>query len=197
MRQWNNIAGARLIAYHGAHSPERTPLRSEVGEYGPGFYFATERADAGIYGPVTYVAELDVQRPFVGGAELTPEMDRVRRAYRIDAEYLDEHEPMWPQIMGYIQTLIDTGMASRDSLQRIMTKLGYDAIVVPNEAIERKGITGDFVVVFDSAQIHSWTREAPMMRENGFRARSSPSAKLSREQRELMEHALWLWRARW
>ena len=145
-----------MVAYHGSHRPGRTPQRSEVGEYGPGFYFAAERADAETYGPYVYVAELDLQRPFMGGAELSPDMDRIRRAYRIDDEYLDESEPMWPQIMGYIKTLIETGMASHDSLQRVIEKLGYDSIVVPGGVIEQEGIVGDFVVVFDPEQIQSW-----------------------------------------
>lgn len=146
-----------MIGYHGSHRKQRGPQRSAVGQYGPGYYFATDRADAEGYGPYVYQAELSMQRPFfVGGID--GDMDRIRRAYRITDEYIDPDEPMWPQIMGYIKTLIDIGHASHDSFERVLEQLGYDGIVVPGDIIEADA-SGDYVVVFSRDQIADWRQD--------------------------------------
>lgn len=152
-----------MLAYHGSHRRARPPKQSAAGDYGPGIYFASERADAERYGPFVYAAELRMERPFFGGADMSKDMARICRAYHIENEIVDAELAAWPQVVGLIKTLIDLGMASHAGLQKLIRNMGYDSIVVPNGVIEDHGdhdTVGDYLIVFDEDQIDGWELDA-------------------------------------
>ena len=150
-----------LVGYHGSYTSSRKPVQSQLGDFGPGIYFASDLEDAQEYGPHVYRAELATRRPLVVVDELTPEMDSIRRALRITDEDLEVGDGApWMTIAGLANALIDAGLVTLRRFTDVIKKAGYDSIVVPARVVREHGAypesRGGYVIVFDESQILDW-----------------------------------------
>lgn len=162
-----------FVVYHGSN--RRIDSLGAIGaqktlgqDFGPGMYFSTAREDAREHGINLYRATVRLNNPLVISQEMTPEMDRVRKALKLteeDLQFSDE-DGLWPSMMGLAKTLVDIGQISWSGLMNfIKNKMGHDGIYVPNDVVRRAGgnhdAKGNYVIVFDASSVEGWA-EAPL-----------------------------------
>jgi hypothetical protein len=158
-----------IVAYHGAHYCRKEPKLSRASDYGPGFYFTSSKADAEDYGPCVYKVAVNIQRPFVPTREMSVDMQRIQRAFRINDEdlYFDiGNEPIWARLCELIKILLDMRINTINQWIGLFRKMGYDGIIIPNWLIRARLASsqvktdhvtqGDYIIAFDKSQIIGW-----------------------------------------
>jgi len=136
--------------YH--RSPKRDitkfdPTKMRFGDYGPGFYFAEEHEGVQYAGHHLYTADVYIENPLDVENATPEEIERLRRAMRIEEDHIliDDPTPPAIQIFGLIQTLWDAGLGYQpQAVIKVLKALGYDGIVVPSKG---------YWVAFDPDQI--------------------------------------------
>lgn len=168
----------KYVGYHGA--ARRFDRPTDFGklrnlDFGPGFYFATDRGDAAGYGSNVYRVEIELKNPiFILFDEVDEALvKRLQRALRIDDEAMsfgreDGAHPI-AYIFELVRTLVEVGQISPKGLRDYLVKIGYDgAIVDPevvNDAHRRAGSSkadvahSYYIAVFSPEQILSWERD--------------------------------------
>jgi hypothetical protein len=185
-RPLQETPAGNIVGYHGTSREFGKPTavissHTKRINFGPGFYFATDEADAASFGSTVYRADLVVERPLnvyrSNNAREDPVMLRIQRAFKLSDEdaYSFEEPDRHPMriLMEKAELLIDVGVMSAGGILKFLQKIGYDGIIIDRDIINyelKKGVVimgeevlptrmrGDFVVVFSPEQILTWEK---------------------------------------
>jgi hypothetical protein len=156
----------RFVAYHGTVREMDRPAQfrdPRSMDFGPGFYLATEAADARSYGPWVYRTEIDLRNPVVlSRAQYDSALvARLKRALRMTDDDLRFHSNPLVGIFDMAKELYSMGAVRPRALISVLQKWGYDGIYVESGAIEdhhKMQTAGDYVVIWEPEQLLTWER---------------------------------------
>lgn len=152
------------IVYHGSwkrlesflEGGGRESVAGQMGDYGPGVYFTTSKADAETFGEVVGKYRVELRKPLViaPGKPSAAEIARLQRGFRIDDETLEvELEAGNHPVAAMLELM--KWVAPAASIRKFLKKLGYDGICVANSEVKKEHpeMRGDYWIVFDPANV--------------------------------------------
>lgn len=164
-RRFHAVPVGRSTVYH-ASSSEFTqfdPSKSKSYGYGPGFYFAENRADVKFYGPFLYTVEIDIRNPLhITFSDPRPQaVLALAKAAQMSEEDIEIFTGDGSHLMvSVMATLGDMGV-KLSAISKFLQKMGYDSIIVDPSVINHESpgsVTGNFVSIFDPKSILSVSR---------------------------------------